>query len=317
MDGMNIVAVFPGQGSQSIGMLADYAENWPQIEETFKQASDVLGYDCWDIVCNGPIEKLNKTEITQPIMLAADIAVMRVMAQQCMLTPMVFAGHSLGEYAALVVAESLDFADAIKLVAKRGQLMQAAVPEGEGAMAAIIGLADDQVITICEQVSSDMGAPVEAVNFNSPGQVVIAGATEAVNKAMEVLKEEGAKRALPLPVSVPSHSSLMKPAADELAEYLKTITINTPKIQVIHNVDAKSHDEPDAIREALVKQLYNPVQWTHTIQIITDGADVVVECGPGKVLGGLTRRINKEVKSFSLDTPASMEKFLDSMSFED
>jgi len=317
MDGMNIVTVFPGQGSQSIGMLSDYAASWPQIEETFKQASDVLGYNCWDIACNGPIEKLNKTEITQPIMLAADIAVMRVMVQQCMLTPMVFAGHSLGEYAALVAAESLDFTDAIKLVAKRGQLMQAAVPEGEGAMAAIIGLADDQVITICEQVSSDMGAPVEAVNFNSPGQVVIAGATEAVNKAMEVLKEEGAKRALPLPVSVPSHSSLMKPAADELAEYLKTVTINTPKIQVIHNVDAKSHDEPDAIREALVKQLYNPVQWTHTIQIITDGADVVVECGPGKVLGGLTRRINKEVKSFSLDTPASMEKFLDSMSFED
>jgi [acyl-carrier-protein] S-malonyltransferase len=316
MDGMNIVTVFPGQGSQSIGMLADYAESWPQIQETFKQASDVLGYDCWDIVCNGPIEKLNKTEITQPIMLAADIAVMRVMSQQCMLTPMVFAGHSLGEYAALVAAESLDFDDAIKLVAKRGQLMQAAVPEGEGAMAAIIGLADDPIITICEQVSKDVGAPVEAVNFNSPGQVVIAGATAAVNKAMEVLKEEGAKRALPLPVSVPSHSSLMKPAADELAEYLKTVTINTPKIQVIHNVDARSHDEPDAIREALVKQLYNPVQWTHTIQIITDGADVVVECGPGKVLGGLTRRINKEVKSFSLDTPASMEKFLDSMSME-
>lgn len=313
MDGMNIVVVFPGQGSQSIGMLSDYAEEWPQVEETFKQASDVLGYDCWDIVCNGPAEKINKTEITQPIMLAADIAVMRVMAQQCMLTPMVFAGHSLGEYAALVAAQSLDFEDAIKLVSKRGQLMQAAVPEGEGAMAAIIGLPDDPIINICEQVSSDIGQPVEAVNFNSPGQVVIAGATEAVNKAIELLKEEGAKRALPLPVSVPSHSSLMKPAADELAEYLKGVTINKPKIQVIHNVDAKSHDDPDAIRDALAKQLYNPVQWTHTVQIISDGADVVVECGPGKVLGGLTRRINKEVKSFSLDSTASMQKFLDSM----
>jgi len=310
---MNIVVVFPGQGSQSIGMLSDYAEEWPQVEETFKQASEALGYDCWDIVCNGPAEKINKTEITQPIMLAADIAVMRVMAQQCMLTPMVFAGHSLGEYAALVAAQSLDFEDAIKLVSKRGQLMQAAVPEGEGAMAAIIGLPDDPIIKICEQVSSDIGQPVEAVNFNSPGQVVIAGATEAVNKAIELLKEEGAKRALPLPVSVPSHSSLMKPAADELAEYLKGVTINKPKIQVIHNVDAKSHDEPDAIRDALTKQLYNPVQWTHTIQIISDGADVVVECGPGKVLGGLTRRINKEVKSFSLDSTASMQKFLDSM----
>lgn len=316
MEGMNIVVVFPGQGSQSIGMLSDYAETWPQIEETFKQASDVLGYDCWDIVCNGPVEKLNKTEITQPIMLAADVAVMRVMAQQCLLMPMVFAGHSLGEYAALVAAESLDFEDAIKLVSKRGQLMQAAVPEGKGAMAAIIGLNDDAVIKICEQVSADVGEPVEAVNFNSPGQVVIAGATDAVNKAIEALKEEGAKRALPLPVSVPSHSSLMKSAADELAEYIKGITIKPPKVQVIHNVDAKSHDDPDAIRDALVKQLYNPVQWTHTIQIITDGADVVVECGPGKVLGGLTRRINKEVKSFSLDSMAAMQKFLDSMSVE-
>jgi len=313
MDGMNIVVVFPGQGSQSIGMLSDYAEEWPQVQETFKQASDVLGYDCWDIVCNGPAEKINKTEITQPVMLAADIAVMRVMQQQCMLTPMVFAGHSLGEYAALVAAQSLDFEDAIKLVAKRGQLMQAAVPEGEGAMSAIIGLPDDPIITICEQVTIETGKPVEAVNFNSPGQVVIAGATEAVNKAMELLKEEGAKRALPLPVSVPSHSSLMKPAADELAEYLKGVNIEKPNIQVIHNVDAKSHDEPDAIRDALAKQLYNPVQWTHTIQIISDGADAVVECGPGKVLSGLTRRINNEVKSFSLDTTASMQKFLDSM----
>ena len=313
MDGMNIVVVFPGQGSQSIGMLSDYAETWPQIEDTFKQASDVLGYDCWDIVCNGPAEKINKTEITQPIMLAADIAVMRVMAQQCMLTPMVFAGHSLGEYAALVAAESLDYEEAIKLVSKRGQLMQAAVAEGEGSMAAIIGLNDDAIIKICEQVSTDIGAPVEAVNFNSPGQVVIAGATGAVNKAIERLKEEGAKRALPLPVSVPSHSSLMKPAADELAIYLKEVTINKPKIQVIHNVDAKSHDEPDAIREALTKQLYNPVRWKQTIQIISDGADAVVECGPGKVLGGLTRRINKEVASYSLDNMTAMQKFLDSM----
>ncbi|MBL4712502.1 MAG: ACP S-malonyltransferase [Gammaproteobacteria bacterium] len=314
---MNVVVVFPGQGSQSIGMLSDYAETWPQIEETFQQASDVLGYNCWDIVCNGPVEKINKTEITQPLVLAADIAVMRVMAQQCMLLPMVFAGHSLGEYAALVAAESLTFEDAIQLVSKRGQLMQAAVPEGEGAMAAIIGLNDDAVIQICAQVSKDVGEPVEAVNFNSPGQVVIAGTTSAVTKAMEALKEEGAKRALPLPVSVPSHSSLMKPAADELAVYLKDVNIKTPKVQVIHNVDAKSHDDPDAIREALVKQLYNPVQWTHTVQIITDGADVVVECGPGKVLGGLTRRINKEVASYSLDSMAAMQKFLDSMSVED
>lgn len=313
---MNIVVVFPGQGSQSIGMLADYAESWPVVEETFQQASDVLGYDCWDIVCNGPAEKLNQTEITQPVMLAADTAVMRIMAQQCMLTPMVLAGHSLGEYAALVAADAIDYVDAIKLVSKRGQLMQAAVPEDKGAMAAIIGLTDDTIIQVCEQVTTENGEPVEAVNFNSPGQVVIAGARNAVDIAIERLKEEGAKRALPLPVSVPSHSSLMKPAADELAEYLKTVTINTPKIQVIHNVDAKSHDDPDAIRDALSRQLYSPVQWTHTIQIISDGADVVVECGPGKVLGGLTRRINKDVKSFSLDNMATMQKFLDSMADE-
>ena len=313
MIGSNIAVVFPGQGSQSIGMLADYAETWPQVKETFQQASDALNFDCWDVVCNGPTEKINKTEITQPIMLAADIAVMRVMAQQCMLTPFVFAGHSLGEYAALVAAESLDFVDAIKLVSKRGQLMQSAVPEGEGAMAAIIGLADDVVIEICKQVTEESGVPVEAVNFNSPGQVVIAGATAAVTAAMERLKEEGAKRALPLPVSVPSHSSLMKPAADELAEYLKSVTINTPKIQVLHNADAKSHDDADDIRDALTKQLFNPVRWTQTIQIIGDGADVIVECGPGKVLGGLTRRINKEVASFSLDKVASMDKFLESM----
>ena len=314
---MNIAVVFPGQGSQSIGMLSDYAGTWPQIEETFKQASDILGYDCWDIVCNGPVEKLNKTEITQPVMLAADIAVMRVMAQQCMLTPFVYAGHSLGEYAALVAAEALDFEDAIKLVSKRGQLMQSCVPEGEGAMAAIIGLADEPIINICAQVSEETNSVVEAVNFNSPGQVVIAGATAAVNTAMERLKEEGAKRALPLPVSVPSHSSMMKPAADELAIFLKDININTPKVQVIHNADAKSHDEPDDIRDALAKQLYNPVRWTQTIQIIGDGADVIVECGPGKVLGGLTRRINKEVASASLDNMASMQKFLDSMAQED
>ncbi|HEB81923.1 MAG TPA: [acyl-carrier-protein] S-malonyltransferase [Gammaproteobacteria bacterium] len=314
MDAINIVVVFPGQGSQSVGMLSDYAENWPQVEETFQQASDVLGYDAWDIVCNGPAEKLNKTEITQPIMLAADIAVMRVMAQQCMLTPMVFAGHSLGEYAALVAAEAIDFTDAVKLVSIRGKLMQEAVAEGEGAMAAIIGLHDDLIIDICKQVSEETGGVVEAVNFNSPGQVVIAGSTDAVNAAMEKLKEEGAKRALPLPVSVPSHSSLMKPAADRLAEYLKDVEIRTPKIDVVHNVDAKTHQDPDEIRDALVKQLYNPVRWTQTIQIITDGADVVVECGPGKVLGGLTRRINKEVQSFSLDNMAAMQKFLDSMS---
>ncbi len=310
---MNIAVVFPGQGSQSIGMLSDFAESWPIIEETFAQASDRLNIDLWDIVRHGPVDKINQTEITQPVMLAADIAIMRVMAQQCMIIPFVFAGHSLGEYAALVAAKSLTFSDAIKLVSKRGQFMQQAVAEGEGAMAAIIGLADDVIINICQQLSETGDLLVEAVNFNSPGQVVIAGNTAAVKQANEALKEAGAKRALLLPVSVPAHSTLMKPAAEQFADYLKTIEIKPPKIQVIHNVDAKAHDDPEAIRDVLVKQLYNPVRWTQTIGILADGSDVVVECGPGKVLGGLTRRINKNVASFSLGSVASMERFLDAM----
>lgn len=309
----NIAVVFPGQGSQSIGMLKEYAETWDQVEETYKQASEVLGYDLWDIVCNGPEEKLNQTAITQPAMLAADVSVMRILRELCMTTPYALAGHSLGEYAALVGANVLDYQDAIKLVAERGRLMQNAVPEGEGAMAAIIGLSDDQVILGCTEVSAETGKVVEPVNFNSPGQIVIAGDTEAVEKAIEVMQEEGAKRALKLPVSVPSHSSLMKHAADELAKLLETVTFNKPDVQVIHNYDAKSHDDPDAIRVALTKQIYNPVRWTEIIKIIKEDADAIIECGPGRVLAGLTRRIDKEIKSFALDTPASMQKFLDSM----
>lgn len=310
---MNIAVVFPGQGSQSIGMLNEYAQNWTEVEDTFREASESLGYDLWGIVCNGPEEKLNSTEITQPAMLAADIAVMRIMASECMQKPLAMAGHSLGEYAALVASDALDFSDAIKLVAKRGQLMQEAVPEGQGAMAAVIGLPDDTVLKVCQDTMQLTGEVVEAVNFNSPGQIVIAGSTQGVGQAIELMKEAGAKRALALPVSVPSHSSLMKPAAEKLREYLEGIDIRTPKIDVIHNVDAKSHEDATSIKDALVKQLYNPVRWTQTIQIISDGTDVLVECGPGKVLGGLTRRINKDIKSFSLDTPASMTKFLESM----
>lgn len=309
----NIAVVFPGQGSQSVGMLKEYAETWNQVEETYKQASEILGYDLWDIVCNGPEEKLNQTEITQPAMLAADVSVMRIMKELCMTTPYALAGHSLGEYAALVGANVLDYQDAIKLVAERGRLMQNAVPEGEGAMAAIIGLSDDQVLLACAAASAETGKPVEAVNFNSPGQIVIAGATEAVDDAIKLLTEEGAKRALKLPVSVPSHSSLMKPAADEMAKLFETVTFNKPEVQVIHNYDAKSHDDPDAIREALTKQIYKPVRWTETIKIIREDADAIIECGPGRVLAGLTKRIDKEVKSFALDSPASMQKFLDSM----
>jgi [acyl-carrier-protein] S-malonyltransferase len=310
---MNIAVVFPGQGSQSVGMLAEYAESWHQVVDTFSEASEVLGYDLWDIVSNGPVEKLNNTEITQPAMLAADIAVMRIMNKQCMLEPFAYAGHSLGEYAALVASGALEFTTAIQLVAKRGQLMQTAVPKGMGAMAAIIGLNDEDVVKVCLEASEITGEAVEAVNFNSPGQVVIAGSTAAVEKSIVLMKEAGAKRALPLPVSVPSHSSLMKPAADELEKYLCNIEFKFPDIEVIHNVDARSHNDTSSIKQALVKQLYNPVQWTQTIQILSEGADVIVECGPGKVLGGLTRRINKDVKSFSLNTPDAMNEFLDSM----
>jgi len=309
----NIAVVFPGQGSQSVGMLKEYAETWDQVEDTFQQASEVLGYDLWDIVCKGPEEKLNQTEITQPAMLAADVAVMRIMAEMCMTKPYALAGHSLGEYAALVGANVIDYQDAIRLVAERGRLMQNAVPEGEGAMAAIIGPLDEQVINACTTATADTGKPVEAVNFNSPGQIVIAGATPAVDRAIEILLEEGAKRALKLPVSVPSHSSLMKPAADEMAKLLETVDFRQPETQVIHNYDAKSHDDPEAIREALTKQIYNPVRWVQTIKIIKEDADAIIECGPGRVLTGLTKRIDKEMKSFSLDSPASMQKFLDSM----
>ncbi len=308
---MNIAVVFPGQGSQSVGMVNDYATDWSIVRQTFEQASDALGYDLWDIVANGPEDKLNQTEITQPAMLAADVCIARILSEQCMLKPFVLAGHSLGEYAALVGADAIDFGDAIKLVSLRGQLMQQAVPAGEGAMAAIIGLADLPIIEACENASGETGKPVEAVNFNSPGQVVIAGATEAVNHAIELCKEAGAKRALPLPVSVPSHSSLMKSAADKLAEALKDVDIKTPQIDVLHNVDAKSHSDPDAIREVLAKQLHNPVRWVQTVEIIADSADAIVECGPGKVLTGLAKRIAKDVASYSLSTQAGMDKFLD------
>ena len=297
---MNIAVVFPGQGSQSIGMLDGYAVDWPVVSETFAQASAVLGYDLWEVVSKGPEERLNQTQITQPAMLAADIAIMRVMQEQCMTKPFAFAGHSLGEYAALV--------------AERGRLMQNAVPEGQGAMAAILGLHNEAVRTACAAAAEACGEVVEAVNYNSPGQVVIAGTVAGVELAMAKASEAGAKKAIRLPVSVPSHCALMKPAAAELAEFLKTIEIRTPDIQVIHNVDARSHDEPDEIREALVKQLYSPVRWVQTMEILASAADdAIIECGPGRVLTGLTRRIVKDVATYALDKPESMQKFLDSV----
>lgn len=305
--------VFPGQGSQSVGMLAELATEYPIVIETFKQASDILGYDLWQLVQQGPAEELNKTWQTQPALLAASVAIYRVWQEKYPhLKPEVMAGHSLGEYSALVCSGSLDFQDAIKLVELRGKLMQQAVPEGTGAMYAIIGLDNEAIINACKQ--AEEGEVVSAVNFNSPGQVVIAGAKAAVERAAALCKEAGAKRALPLAVSVPSHCALMKPAADQLSVTLETITVNEPKVAVINNVDVATESEATAIRAALIRQLYSPVRWTETVEkMAQDGVQVLVEIGPGKVLNGLTKRIVGDLQAMSVNDLASLnsvEEFL-------
>ncbi|PHS69012.1 MAG: [acyl-carrier-protein] S-malonyltransferase [Methylophaga sp.] len=304
---MSLAFAFPGQGSQSVGMLSELATTFPQVEETFSQASAVLGYDLWQLVSNGPVEQLNQTDKTQPAMLVAGIAVWRCWQQTTDIKPDYFVGHSLGEYTALVASGSLDFADAIKLVAQRGQFMQQAVPAGEGAMAAILGLDDDIVKSVCLEATS-LGV-VEAVNFNSPGQVVIAGSTEAVKQAITLATEQGAKRALLLPVSVPSHCALMKPAAENLAAVLKDIDIQIPQTPVIHNVSVTSSDDIDEIKDLLAQQLHHPVRWVETIQYLAEqGVDNIVECGPGKVLAGLTKRIDRSVKAYPVLDQASLDK---------
>lgn len=303
--------VFPGQGSQAVGMLAELAEQFPVVTETFKQASDVLGYDLWALTQQGPAEELNKTWQTQPALLAASVAIYRVWQQQYPnLKPEVMAGHSLGEYSALVCAGAMDFQDAIKLVELRGKLMQQAVPEGTGAMYAIIGLDNESIIKACNEAAQ--GEVVSAVNFNSPGQVVIAGAKAAVERAAAACKEAGAKRALPLAVSVPSHCALMKPAADQLAVSLESIAVKTPETAVINNVDVKTENEAEAIRHALVRQLYSPVRWTETVEkMATSGVEILVEIGPGKVLTGLTSRIVKELSAAAVNDVKSLEAVQD------
>ncbi|OOF54686.1 [acyl-carrier-protein] S-malonyltransferase [Rodentibacter genomosp. 2] len=298
--------VFPGQGSQSIGMLAELAAEYPIVIETFKQASDVLGYDLWQLVQQGPVEELNKTWQTQPALLAASVAIYRVWQEKYpQFKPEVMAGHSLGEYSALVCSGVLNFQDAIKLVELRGKLMQQAVPEGTGAMYAIIGLDNESIINVCKQ--AEQGEVVSAVNFNSPGQVVIAGAKAAVERAAALCKEAGAKRALPLAVSVPSHCALMKPAADKLATTLETIVVNIPEIAVINNVDVATESESAIIRTALIRQLYSPVRWTETVEKMSqDGVQVLLEIGPGKVLNGLTKRIVSDLQATSVNDPASL-----------
>ncbi|HAU5008205.1 ACP S-malonyltransferase [Proteus mirabilis] len=301
--------VFPGQGSQAIGMLAELAEHYPIVTETFAQASDVLGYSLWDLVQNGPEEELNKTWKTQPALLAASVAIWRVWQEKQGKMPQMMAGHSLGEYSALVCAGVIDFAAAIKLVELRGQLMQEAVPVGTGAMYAIIGLDNDAIAKACEDAAQ--GQVVSPVNFNSPGQVVIAGNKEAVERAGALCKEAGAKRALPLAVSVPSHCALMKPAADKLAVALQEIEFKQPEIQVVNNVDVKAQTDANAIRDALVRQLYNPVRWTETVEFIADkGITQLLEIGPGKVLTGLTKRISKEMNAAAVNDIASLDAAL-------
>lgn len=303
----NLAFVFPGQGSQSIGMLADLAQEFPLVQDTFANASEILGYDLWQLTQSGPEEKLNQTEFTQPAMLAAGVAVWQVW-QSGGAVPSFFAGHSLGEYTALVCAEALVFGDAVKLVAERGKYMQQAFA-GQGAMVAVVGLQDDLISEICQQAAgSEILVPA---NYNSIGQVVLAGEMNAAMRAAELAKKAGAKIAKVLPVSVPSHSPLMKPAAELLAKRLEQVAINTPKIPVIHNADVRSHENDDDIRAALVKQLYSPVRWVETIQfMINNGIKDVLECGPGKVLTGLNKRISTEISVDFIGTPENMRKFL-------
>ncbi|MGQ6336980.1 ACP S-malonyltransferase [Serratia sp. IR-2025] len=302
--------VFPGQGSQTVGMLAELAAQFPIVEETFGEASSALGYDLWQLVQQGPAEELNKTWQTQPALLAASVAIFRVWQQQGGKAPALMAGHSLGEYSALVCAGVLDFKAAIRLVELRGKLMQEAVPEGTGAMYAIIGLDNDAIAKACEE--SAQGQVVSPVNFNSPGQVVIAGNKEAVERAGAACKAAGAKRALPLPVSVPSHCALMKPAADKLAVALQEITFNAPQVPVVNNVDVRTENDPEAIRSALVRQLYSPVRWTESVEFIAaQGVTSLLEVGPGKVLTGLTKRIVDTLTAAAVNDTASLSAALE------
>lgn len=298
--------VFPGQGSQAIGMLAELGEQHEVVKQTFSQASEVLGYDLWALTQQGPAEELNQTHRTQPAILAASVAIWRVWQSLNLPQPEVLAGHSLGEYSALVCSGVIDFQQAISLVELRGRLMQEAVPAGTGAMYAIIGLDDEAIATACQQAAQ--GQIVSPVNFNSPGQVVIAGQKEAVERAGVLCKEAGAKRALPLPVSVPSHCALMKPAAEKLAIALAGLQFNTPSIPVINNVDVIAETDPAKIKDALVRQLYNPVRWTEAVQNMSEqGVEKLIEVGPGKVLTGLTKRIVKTLDAVAVNDSASLE----------
>ncbi|MCK5897457.1 MAG: ACP S-malonyltransferase [Methylococcales bacterium] len=304
--------VFPGQGSQAIGMLAELAEFHPVIKETFEQASDAIKFDLWVLTQQGSADELNQTHNTQPAMLAAGIAVWRLWTQQSDIRPMWVAGHSLGEYSALVCSKALSFDDALKLVVQRGRFMQQAVPAGVGAMAAILGLKDQQVIDVCAE--AEQGEVVSAVNFNSIGQVVIAGNISAVERAMVIAKESGAKRAIKLPVSVPSHCALMKEAAEHLSVELEKIHFSTPTISLIHNTDVAQHTNTVEIQTALTEQLFMPVRWTETINYIhQQQVSQFVEIGPGKVLMGLNKRIIKGATHLAVFDSKSLDTVLETL----
>ncbi|SFD17492.1 ACP S-malonyltransferase [Pseudoalteromonas denitrificans] len=307
-----LAILFPGQGSQSVGMLAELIASSDVVKATFNEAADALGYDLIDLVLNGPSESLNETHRTQPALLTASVAIYRHWLANNGQTPDVLAGHSLGEYSALVCAGVISLSDAVKLVEKRGLYMQEAVPAGTGSMAAVIGLADDEVIKACK--ASEKGEVVSAVNFNSPGQVVIAGSTDAVERASLACKEAGAKRVLPLAVSVPSHCALMKPAAQKLAKDLETLTFSKPVVPVINNVDVTIETDEEIIKNALVRQLHCPVRWTETVQKFASN-DIITsfEFGPGKVLSGLAKRIDRSVSCTSVNDVASFEKALNTL----
>ena len=304
-----IAIVFPGQGSQKLGMLEDYYQQFESIRQTFEQANDALGFNLWEIIQQDE-QKLNQTEYTQPALLAASVAIWKVIQQTKDIKPYAFAGHSLGEYSALVCAGSMAFGDALSLVQKRGQLMQTAVTDTPCAMSAIMGLSNEEVISCC--VAASKVGVVEPANFNSHGQVVISGEKAAVKKANEIAKEKGVKRAQILPVSVPSHCSLMKPAAEAFALSLKNIAIQTPQTQVIHNYDVVSHQDAEHIREVLIKQLYSPVRWTQTIEKLADlGVETVIECGANKVLTGLNKRIVKSLNYVDTATVSNLDKLIE------
>jgi len=305
----NLAFVFPGQGSQSVGMLGEISKQHPIVKETFDEASDVFGRDMWKLACEGPEDDLSKTEITQPIMLIAGVASWRAWQQASDVRPAIMAGHSLGEYTAYVCSEAISLAAGVLLVKARGELMRDACPGGTGKMAAIIGLDDQAIITVCQDAGQ--GEVVQAVNFNAPGQVVIAGHSAAIDRAIELAKAAGAKKAMPLSISVPCHSALMKPASESLAEALKATDFSQPKVPVINNVDAKIELNPDNIREKLISQLYSPVLWVDSINLMVEsGIELAIECGPGKVLSGMNKRIHRKLGVVSLQDPALFDKAL-------